>query len=295
MAKSALIEALNDKDAYVREYTAKALAEYGPAVRRGIPDLIGRLLDDDAEVRIAASNAIRRIEPDSRAIANLSRNISAGFKSDDDNFCVNIAAINCLLAIRPEGRQVVLETFGEKEAITYRYDPSLLDILSELPNLKNLRITSSGLTNDHLRMVGRLTNLRALDLDSEEISDDGVAHLVGLMQLEELVLKKTTVSDDAIRQLSKLGHIKVLHLGEGVTDNGMKDIAQFKELRELSLEHTRVTDAGLPYLNSIKTLERLVINSTITQRVAFNTRMTEKGIAQLKAQLPKLEVVDSAN
>ena len=59
----ALIDALQDKNNYVRRDAARALAAFGENAKGAVPALTARLRDDEPSVRKAAAQSLREIDP----------------------------------------------------------------------------------------------------------------------------------------------------------------------------------------------------------------------------------------
>ena len=58
-----LIEALNDKNQYVRRDAARALGGFGPDAKDAVEPLSARLRDDEPSVRKAAAASLKQIDP----------------------------------------------------------------------------------------------------------------------------------------------------------------------------------------------------------------------------------------
>jgi hypothetical protein len=60
----ALASCMHNRDRFIRRETAIALGNFSQAARPAVPELIEALKDSDTKVRIAATNALQRIEPE---------------------------------------------------------------------------------------------------------------------------------------------------------------------------------------------------------------------------------------
>jgi HEAT repeat protein len=62
-AVPALVQALQDQSAAVREASARSLGKIGAPAKPAIPELVRLAQDKDNSVRAAAAEALQRIEP----------------------------------------------------------------------------------------------------------------------------------------------------------------------------------------------------------------------------------------
>ena len=58
-----LVEALQDKNTYVRRDAAKALGKFGPDAKEAVQPLVARLRDEEPSVRKAAAQSLKQIDP----------------------------------------------------------------------------------------------------------------------------------------------------------------------------------------------------------------------------------------
>ena len=58
-----LIEALQDKNTYVRRDAAKALGRFGTEAKEAVQPLVARLRDEEPSVRKAAAQSLKQIDP----------------------------------------------------------------------------------------------------------------------------------------------------------------------------------------------------------------------------------------
>jgi len=135
--------------------------------------------------------------------------------------------------------------------------------LSQLKHLRRLeKLTLHGcknITDKGMAHVGKLSHLRRLDLASTKIGNEGLAHLTGLTNLEHLDVSWYTK----------------------VTNPGLEHIGRLTNLRWLRISKTKIGNAGLHHLESLKKLETLIYGET---------KVTEKGAAHLKEQLPDCDI-----
>lgn len=115
------------------------------------------------------------------------------------------------------------------------------------------------LTDSDLKLVTQVGSVVLLNLRDTKVTSAGLVHLQELTELRQLHLERTSVNDSGLAHLAKL-----------------------KNLNYLNLYGTKVTDAGLKHLVGLTNLEQLYV---------WQTKVTDGGAANLKKQLPKLDVV----
>lgn len=125
-----------------------------------------------------------------------------------------------------------------------------------LTGLKRLGATRTGIRD--LEPLRYLTQLESLSVP-EEIDDAQIAHLESLTNLKCLILECTQITDDAVAHLRNM-----------------------KRLERLDIHKTKVSDASLTYLRGLTRLRYLQLQGT---------KVTDIGLGQLKAELPKCEII----
>ena len=101
-----------------------------------------------------------------------------------------------------------------------------LEYLCELPEVRRVSLSNTGVTDGELRHLEGLVHLRQLYLCNLTVTDAGLTHLKGLARLETLYLVRTAVTDEGLQYLSGLRQLKLLHL-EGsnkVTPDGAEKL-----------------------------------------------------------------------
>ena len=125
-----------------------------------------------------------------------------------------------------------------------------------LTGLKRLGATRTGIRD--LEPLKRLPQLESLSVP-EEIDDAQIAHLETLTNLNCLILECTQITDDAVAHLRNM-----------------------KRLERLDIHKTKVSDASLTYLMGLTKLRYLQLQGT---------KVSDNGLLQLKAALPKCEII----
>lgn len=138
----------------------------------------------------------------------------------------------------------------------------LLKALAEMPQLEELQLNESKISNKGLEALARLKNLKKLGLRGTKITDAGIPALAAFEKLEHLELGvNLQITDKGAPAIAKLKSLRYLDLHlTRVLDEGMKSIATMDHLRGLYFMNTRSTAKGLKALGALKDLERFQID-----------------------------------
>jgi hypothetical protein len=144
-----------------------------------------------------------------------------------------------------------------------------------LPNLRLLKLESTGITDAGLAHLQGQDSLEVLDVSRSQINGPGFIHLQGLKALQVVIARGARFGDNGLANLKVLTNLSELHLqGTQITDAGLMalNLSNFVNLKEIGLSRTRVTDRGLAHLRSCPSLERLHL---------IRTQITDAGLANL--------------
>ncbi len=134
--------------------------------------------------------------------------------------------------------------------------------------------------DDFFRSSLHLPNLKELQLDASGVSDAGLAGLIRFQSLEDLALRHTSIGDAGLVHVGRLRNLHYLRLeGTNVTGAGMSELTNLKSLEWLFLLGTKVDDSGLLALSKLPWLETLDLRAT---------RVTDVGVKMLENGFPKL-------
>ena len=137
-------------------------------------------------------------------------------------------------------------------------------------------------SDDSLRYVKELPELRELNLGYSNITDAGLIHLIGLQHLDRIDLYGTQVTDDGLKELVPINSLTKLVLADdNFSDAGLKHLVKMGQLKFLNLNGARITDAGLAELNGLSNLEVLML---------YDTQVTDAGVQQLRESLPSCDI-----
>jgi uncharacterized membrane protein len=102
-----------------------------------------------------------------------------------------------------------------------------------------LNLAGTQLTDDDLELISQLKNLRKLRIENNSISDKGLISLEGLEYLESLNLYGTGISDAGLGSLAKLKELKELYIGQTrVSGQGIKSLQQSNPALDISGQAT---------------------------------------------------------
>jgi Leucine-rich repeat (LRR) protein len=158
-----------------------------------------------------------------------------------------------------------------------------IELMTNFPKLKKLRVAGSHLGTAGLAMIPKLTNLEELDIsECAQISDDSMEPLANLNNIKKLNLWRVNITDAGIAPLAGLSTLQWLNLDNTLlTDDGMKHLSGLSNLTFLHLGSTQITDAELSKLEGITGLKDLVVT---------RTGVTADGVAKLKRKLTGTEI-----
>ena len=149
--------------------------------------------------------------------------------------------------------------------------------LKELSKLTVLELYGEPITNVGLEELSVLTTLRSLDLGATKITDAGLRHLEGLVNLETLDLSRTAATDLGLEHLTEFPQLRRLYLrGTDVTDSGLRHIAGLAHLEELRLDGLTISDAGFSRLSNLTRLKVLGLG---------RTEVTDRGLENLSSMI----------
>ena len=156
--------------------------------------------------------------------------------------------------------------------------------LSSLLGEDFLGVVEASLSDDaQMECLKAFPELQELQLNSTRITDAGLQHLAGLTQLQEVGIYGTRITNAGLLQLAGLTDLDCLDLhSTQITNAGLRHLAVLSQLRWLSLYDTQITDAGLPQLAGLTKLQKLYLGGT---------EFTDEGVRKLQQALPNCGVV----
>jgi hypothetical protein len=171
------------------------------------------------------------------------------------------------------------ELYAQRDKLT-----SLAELTgSSLEELDAAAQRSLQVTDDDVLMTPGLARLRNLSLGRTKVTEKGLAALSVCRELRWLDLTALPVTDEMLAQFKGNTKLEQLFLdGTQVSNASLPLITSFSVLEELDLSNTPVTDEGLAALGKLRKLKTLHLTGS---------QVTPAGLKQLKATLPKTEVV----
>jgi Leucine-rich repeat (LRR) protein len=202
----------------------------------------------------------------------------------------NLAQIEKLGVLLEQEEGGLAANLDRTHFIEGQIKPEILRGLSEIKDLRTLRLSGLPISDHGLRQIPFLARLHEITLDSTRVSadglaalatatelrrvtldgttlDEGFAHLAGATQLQSLKLQanqgRSEFSEVAVRRLSKIKSLTTLNLeGARLTPAVMTWIGQQQNLQSLSLEHTSLDAELLKELRDLSTLRSLSLSSS---------------------------------
>ena len=153
-----------------------------------------------------------------------------------------------------------IERIDVSSLVGYRPTDADLAWIATAPNLVEVGLSRSRVTDAVVIKIAQLPRLHEIRLAGTNVSTKGIEKLVR-PDLEEIDLAETAVSDANVAALIKLPKLRLLRLDKnGITDAALATPGP--ELVELYLSSTKVTDAGLAILDATPKLEALGLGHT---------------------------------
>jgi hypothetical protein len=137
-------------------------------------------------------------------------------------------------------------------------------------------------SDNALQYVAKFPELEELILANSDISDAGLKQLESLSKLRSLDLVGTRITDSGLICLSRMNDLELLSLAFcRLSDGAFEHIVTHRSLKSLNLNYTDVSDAGTELLYGMPNLEDVLIG---------DTNVTEAGANALQQSLPKTRV-----
>ncbi len=158
-----------------------------------------------------------------------------------------------------------------------------LSSLTELPNLKALRVQEDALNDSAIEVFLKMPKLEYLSIGKNaEITDAGVNKLFKLNSLKTLRLVSLHIGDEGLKNVNHLENLKIIDLnGTNITDRTLAKISQMP-LRELYLSGTNVTNDGIRLLSKCGTLDHLTLNDC--------PKVSQKAVEELRESFAHCKV-----
>jgi Leucine-rich repeat (LRR) protein len=180
--------------------------------------------------------------------------------------------------------------------------------LKPLSKLKALRLGGYAVTDASLAVVKDFPKLTSLTIEDASISDAGLAELRKLPIDDLSIARCLSFGDAALAQVKNFSKLRRLSLRDtAVTGAGMVHLAGLKSLYSLTIVRCGMDDAGLQHLADLAELELLNLQAdpgitdasidhlrkltSLKTLVIGQTSISDQGVAQLRAALPRCKIV----
>lgn len=158
--------------------------------------------------------------------------------------------------------------------------------LRHLPNLRELNLHDTSVTDAGLAVCRELLRLEIVEIKGGLVTDAGLQQFTPSQTLNWLHLEDVAVTSDGLSALRDLRELEVLQLpSTDVDDRGLAHVARLTNLVWLDLRDTRVTSDGLAQLLPLANCEWLNVSGT---------QIDNHGLQHI-GQLRNLEVVQLAH
>ncbi len=260
-------------------------AEPARPTRAELDRLIRQLGSERFEFRQAASGALERIgEPALKELEKAAKSEDAEVSNRASEVVRKIRAryaAEVLADIEKRGGRALLQERGWYLDLSRKpFGDKDLPRLKWLGHVRVLDLSGTAVTDAGRTHLQPLSDLWYLGLSETAVTDAGLAQLKGSRGLTCLVLRATKVTGPGLAGLTGLTMLDLGH--SSVTDDGLARLKGCEGLWALFLDGTRVGDAGLARLKVLGKLSAVDLRGT---------KVTAKGAAALKRELPDLRIV----
>jgi len=164
--------------------------------------------------------------------------------------------------------------------------------LTQLKKLRKIRLSKTAITDSGMSDLAKCEYLEDVDVSQTKIGDFGVWELRALPRLKNLNLYLTLVTDQGLDSFRRGEHrsaakIERLNLDKcPITDVGIPKLASLTNLAWLHLGGTAITDTGLTELAKLASLKEAIVTKTET---------TLAGVEKLRKDRPDMNVRDNVS
>lgn len=160
-----------------------------------------------------------------------------------------------------------------------------------MPELEDLDLSKSLVTDAGLAHLAALKKLDFLDLSDTQITGEGLGALAST-PITRLDLTRATITDDGLASLAHLHTLEMLWLNEtAITDEGLARLVGLGSLEQLDISDTAVTDAGLEHLLALPS-EFLIVyarRTTVTEPSVDSWLEVEGRILHIESEQAEAE------
>lgn len=131
-------------------------------------------------------------------------------------------------------------------------DDDLARFVEWVPDLEEIDLTGTKVTDAGIEVIAGLTKLRKLQLSATKITSAAIVHLVRLPALTDIYLINTAIDDTAIEGLARMTGLRKLSVsGTKLTADGLERLRQ--ALPTTTIIAVQVDPRGRPVVPNAKT------------------------------------------
>jgi thiol-disulfide isomerase/thioredoxin/Leucine-rich repeat (LRR) protein len=151
--------------------------------------------------------------------------------------------------------------------------PESLAHLAQLPQLEELNISGSALTDHSVKHLASIESLQSVWIQHAPITDAGLAEIAMLPRLSRLVLSSKGITWAGLNSLAKCSSLSRLDISQiGSDPTTLEPLAMLKGLTWLSLPEADFAASDYSHLSGLKRLKQLEIGG----------RIDDEGVRQLR-------------
>lgn len=135
--------------------------------------------------------------------------------------------------------------------------------LRQLPNLREVKMKNTEVTNRGLQTLAGLRRLEILEVEGGRLTNGCLRVVRQLPALNWLSLKDVAIDSNDVKQLRGLAQLHTLHLRDtGVDDRAFSSLATMRNLRWLDLSNSKIRGTYLGELESLGQLDWINFSGT---------------------------------
>jgi serine/threonine protein kinase/WD40 repeat protein len=199
----------------------------------------------------------------------------------------SLKLVNCKLTIRGLGKLTGLESLVHLDLSGIDLTSFDFDVLRESSNLRTLRLLHCNVSHDQMLDILRLfPELEELEILGSPITDASIATIDQLRRLKTLRISVCPISDRSLSAISRLERIEQLDLSNtSISGEQLQPLASLKSLQTLRLASLNISDAFLEKLPDWKQLKKLDVRNTV---------ITPDATTKFIAEHPQIELYVSS-
>jgi Leucine-rich repeat (LRR) protein len=178
--------------------------------------------------------------------------------------------------------------------------------ITALPALTRLNLAYTDLTDANLAKIGGIAALKTIDLTGTDVGDATLAGLAKLPQIEELLINHGRFKKTGVPLLAPLVNLRRLEaVRTSIDATAAATLARFTKLEQLNLDYTSFNDEGLKSIAALPLKELRLDSANITDASVdvlsnmkslrllnlYHTLVSEEGHARLVKALPQTKII----